>query len=300
MVVFNNEFETKENKISTILKQSSKQEFPVCKVSFSCFHFIQGVSFFFRTMEWTNQHDKLFLRDVRASDLWATRKGSPERGKVWDKIAESLNSLSLPKFYVNKRSLRDRLNLLMSKFKAKNREEEKASGISPEVQEIDTLLEEVCEKEEEAKKQPLVGEKKQKQEKAKAEEMRLKAMETMGQTQKRGENSDGVPPTKKKRKSTGDAIGYLEKKSEQELELRREEIEMRRQEEVRGSQLSEQQSKMQQDMLKIIQQQQEEQQKQQQRFQQQQMQFMQTVFNQQQQQSQALLALFERLAPKST
>ena len=39
----------------------------------------------------------------------------------------------------------------MSKFKAKNREEERASGISPEMQEIDTLLEELCDKEEEAK-----------------------------------------------------------------------------------------------------------------------------------------------------
>ena len=42
----------------------------------------------------------------------------------------------------------------MSKFKAKNREEERASDISPEVQEIDTLLEELCEKEEEAKITP--------------------------------------------------------------------------------------------------------------------------------------------------
>ena len=34
----------------------------------------------------------------------------------------------------------------MSKFKAKTSEEERASGISPEIQEIDTLLEELCEK----------------------------------------------------------------------------------------------------------------------------------------------------------
>ena len=40
----------------------------------------------------------------------------------------------------------ERLNLLMSKFKAKTSEEERASGISPEIQEIDTLLEELCEK----------------------------------------------------------------------------------------------------------------------------------------------------------
>ena len=81
----------------------------------------------------------------------------------------------------------ERLNLLMSKFKAKNREEERASGISPEIQEIDTLLEELCEKEEEAKNKPSNGNKKQslQKEQATAEEMRLKAMETMGQTQKR-------------------------------------------------------------------------------------------------------------------
>ena len=251
-------------------------------------------------MDWTNQHDTLFLRDVRASDLYETRKGSPERGKLWDQIAARLKSLTDPKFYVNKRSLRDRFNLLMSKFKAKNREEERASGISPEVQEIDTLLEELCEKEEEAKNKPSNADKRQslQQEKATAEEMRFKAMETMGQTQKRVEKSNGVTPAKKSRKSTGDAIGYLEKKADQEMVLRREEIAIRKQEEVRSSHLSEQHTKMQQDMLKIIQQQQEEQQKQQQKQQQQQLQFMQSMLNQQQQQSQALLALIERLAPK--
>ena len=97
-------------------------------------------------MEWTNQHDTLFLREVRGSDLFETRKGSPERGKLWDEIATRLNNLTQYKFNVNKRSLRDRLNLLMSKFKAKHGKEERASGISPEIQEIDTVLEELCEK----------------------------------------------------------------------------------------------------------------------------------------------------------
>ena len=136
-------------------------------------------------MEWTNQHDTLFLREVRGSDLFETRKGSPERGKLWDEIATRLNNLTQCKFNVNKRSLRDRLNLLMSKFKAKNREEEKESGISPVIQEIDALLEELCEKEEEAKNKPSTGNKKQslQKEKATAEKMRFKAMETMRETQ---------------------------------------------------------------------------------------------------------------------
>ena len=194
---------------------------------------------------------------------------------------------------------RVRLNLLKSKFKAKNREEERASGISPEMQDIDTLLEELCEKEEEAKNKPSTGNKKQslQKEKATAEEMRFKAMETIGQTQKRAEKTNGVVPAKKSRKSTGDAIGYLQKKAEEEMALKREEIEMRKQEEARGSRITEQQTKMQQDMLKIIQQQ-EEQDRQQQRNQQQTLQFMQSMLNQQQQQTQAMLALIERLAPK--
>lgn len=54
------------------------------------------------------------------------------------------------------------------------------------------------------KNKPSIGDKRQnaQQQKAKAEEMRLKAMETMGQT-----------------KSAGDAIGYLENKAEHEMAL---------------------------------------------------------------------------------
>ena len=47
----------------------------------------------------------------------------------------------------------------MAKFKAKNREEARASGISPELQEIDTLLEELCGKAEDAKNRPPIGDK---------------------------------------------------------------------------------------------------------------------------------------------
>jgi len=59
-----------------------------------------------------------------------------------------------------------------------------------------------------------------------------------------------------KSKNTGYAIGYLEKKADQMMVLRKEEIETRKQEEVRSFCFPEQQ-----DMLKIIQQQQEKQEK---------------------------------------
>ena len=61
-------------------------------------------------------------------------------------------------------------------------------------------------------------------------------METMGQTKKRVEKSDEVNSTKKRRKSTSDAIAFLEKKAEQETTLWRGEIEMGEQEETRGFQ----------------------------------------------------------------
>ncbi|CAH3019572.1 unnamed protein product [Porites evermanni] len=63
------------------------------------------------TMEWTNQHDTLFLREVRGSDLFETRKGSPERGKLWDEIATRLNNLTQCKFNVSKRSLNQSSNV---------------------------------------------------------------------------------------------------------------------------------------------------------------------------------------------
>ena len=110
---------------------------------------------------------------------------------------------------------------------------------------------------------------------------------------------------KKNRKSISDTVSYLQEKSKQEIALRKEEIELKKQEEGRIAHLSEQQLKMQQDMLQMIQQQhqnqqrqQQEQQRQQERLQQQQLQTMQSILTQQQQQSQAMLALFEKFAIK--
>ena len=87
--------------------------------------------------------------------------------------------------------------------------------------------------------------------------------------------------------------------------MRKDEIELKKQEGGRIAQLSEQQLQMQQDMLQMIQQQhqnqqrqQQEQQRQQERLQQQQLQTMQSILTQQQQQSQAMLALFEKFATK--
>ena len=64
-----------------------------------------------------------------------------ERGDVWGQVAINLNSSNHPKFKVSKRSVRDRLTLLQSRYKKKMRREEVASGIDCEETELNRALE---------------------------------------------------------------------------------------------------------------------------------------------------------------
>ena len=55
-------------------------------------------------MEWTNEHDLQLLVELRARNL----RGSPERGRIWEEITETLNSDQNLKFYLkDKRAGRD-------------------------------------------------------------------------------------------------------------------------------------------------------------------------------------------------
>ena len=140
-------------------------------------------------MQWKPEHDAIFLREVLASDLYSTHKGSSEREKIWSQLAEKLNEVSSCKFIVTQKSLRDRLKLLTQKHKQKMRSEERASGIDPEMTEIDIMLEEICEKEEdETKKKKAMGEKES------VEKMRLKAMEKLSESQKRKDSQEEAQP----------------------------------------------------------------------------------------------------------
>ena len=82
-------------------------------------------------MVWQDQHDLLLLREILAQEPWKFKQGSVERGKCWDLIADTLNTLEDTGFRVDKRSVRDRFGLLRSKYDKKIKDEEKASGISP-------------------------------------------------------------------------------------------------------------------------------------------------------------------------
>lgn len=186
-------------------------------------------------MYWTKEHDILLVREVLAVDPYSQPKGSRERAKLWEQIAINLNAVSMPRFTVSLRSVRDRVNqVLIKKYKKKVAEETKASGITvDEPSEFDIAMEEICEKAEAAERdlQMMSEERKANLEKEKrqAEDMRAKALEKVGETKKR-EASDDVKKEKKARRSGADTITYLKERSEEEFKIRQEELELKKQE----------------------------------------------------------------------
>jgi len=132
-------------------------------------------------MERTDDHDILLLREMTASELFQFKKGSPDRGKIWESIKERLNKLDNPKCMIKeKRGIRDRWNLLPAKFKRMQREELQASGIDCGLSGKDALIEELCEK----KDSFSAEEKKKSGDKEAAEKIRNKAMERMASKKK--------------------------------------------------------------------------------------------------------------------
>ena len=176
------------------------------------------------------------------------------------------------------------------------RAEEKATGIVPdEPTELENLLEQIIALEEsaEAEQQETCQEKNRKIEsdRAKAEDIRLKAMKKLKDTQKR--QSDGMEDNQSKRPRRS-AISYLSQRAEINYELKQEELKLKRdrqefekkQMEVSANaqkQFQEQQSQL----LKVV-------------LQQQQQQSQQTLLmmQQQQQQPKALLDIMERIVNK--
>ena len=207
-------------------------------------------------MEWSDKHDLVLCREVLAMEPYQHPYRSKERGDVWNQIAINLNGLDHPKFKVNKRSVRDRLTLLITKHKAKIRQEENASGIACEETELDQALEEIIDKEKLADEKSSEAKKKEKEEKAAAEEHRQSAMERLGQTKRRNADSetDGAQ-AKKSRRSSSDVVEYLREKYQRESDQRKEEMELRKMEQQASMELQQQQN----DMMRLFMQQQQQQ-----------------------------------------
>lgn len=230
-------------------------------------------------MEWKTECDLLLLQEIVVSEPYQYKASTRERGKIWEDITERLNATeAFGNRLGHKRAVRDRYALLAKKFKKRMAEEESASGISPEMSETDKLLDQIIERFEESDREACEnseqGEKNKENDRKKAEEMRKRSMEKLGETKKRKAEDGEVTP--RKRASGSETLVYLREKAEKEFDLRKGELEVKKDEQ--SAQLQ---------MFQFMQQQLQQQQQQQQ----QQMQLQQ---QQQQLQNQLLMTLIEK------
>ena len=197
-------------------------------------------------MEWTDQHDVLMLREMIVSD-------------------EKLNQIHSPQFRIkDKRGVRERWELLRRKFKSKNREEEAASGIAVEdLTEKEALIEALIAREETAKPDDNLSVQ-QKKDKDKAEDIRKKAMESMGETKKRklsrGSTDDDQPCDKKtttaNKRCAQPMVDFLRENANAERELRQQELEIRRRDQEKQQEIIQsmmlQQQQMNQAFISVV------------------------------------------------
>ena len=184
-------------------------------------------------MSWTKDHDLILCREVANISPYMTKKGSTQRSSIWEKIAHTLNKCSVPKFFVDKRSVRDHVGILVNRHKKKLRGK-KASGITPdEPSELDLALDTIIALEESADAEvhdaDSVKKEKIESDRAKAEDIRLKAMEKLSETRKR-ESTFAIEEdnSKNKRRRGSDAMLYLSQRAELNYELKRVEIDIRK------------------------------------------------------------------------
>lgn len=189
-------------------------------------------------MRWTAEHDLTLLKEMLLQEPYKYKHGSPERGQVWDIMSQTLNYMEDLYFKVSQRSVRDRFKTISDNFKRRIREEESASGITPDYTELDQALHDVIERfkvaDEDHKNLSASKKAKIDEEVEKASEMRKRSLETFKETNDRLENSDdgecGTKMTPKRNRNSGsETLQYLRSKSETESALRTQELQLKQQ-----------------------------------------------------------------------
>lgn len=228
-------------------------------------------------MSWTPLHDNILCQEIIFVNPYLAKKKSVQRSALWQKIADNLNSVKDPHFIVDKRAVRDHIGVLVQRYKRQEAQERKESGTNPERTELDVAIEQIIAMEESAdtEQQEASNENKEKLEadRRTAEDIRKKAMETMGKTEKRKMEEGNCGKAKKSRRNGSETLEYLRETVTEEFEWKKQEKESRDL------------------MFKTMIEQQQQQQKQVQEMQS-------MMLMQQQAQTQALMGLIEKLVPK--
>ena len=250
-------------------------------------------------MVWTREKDLVLLQEIAAEGVMHQKPKSRDKGCAWQKVVDNINCL--PGYEVSSRSVRDRYNNLVKKHKVKMGKEERATGGGgSELSEWESILEELIEINEESEqraaeenhaKEILVNE-----DKAKAIEMRKRAMETVGETKTRTGN--GSKEEKRRRSASQslqwlqDAIKSKQLQAEEERKAQEEERKERMEERKAIQEEMQRREREQSNLFEQLQNQQYSQQQQQQQFQMMQ-QFMMQMLEQQQKQSDMILELLK-------
>ena len=205
-------------------------------------------------MTWTSEKDEALCKEILLLEPFRFRPRTKESGTTWSQVAEDLRQIKSLNMTVDQRAVRDRYKILKSHFLQKMTEEEKGSGIAPpELTPVEAALEEIIEKEKEFEKQCSSedSDKKEKAEKDRkiGEEMRQESLETFAQTKKRKllnseEDDIETPKVGKNRRSGADTLAYLKEKSDKEMEVKKEELQIKKK--LQEEQLMEQRSMRQQ------------------------------------------------------
>ena len=148
-------------------------------------------------MIWNEEKDVLLCRELLVVEPYNYKEKTKERGQAWSSISDHINPM--PGFTVSARAVRERFKLLEGRFKKKNRDEINSTGISPEVTELDTLLEEIISRTDEAARSFENKSAKERNEKELGEHVRLQALETYTETRKRQGDEDLTSKHKKSR-----------------------------------------------------------------------------------------------------
>ena len=213
----------------------------------------------------------MLCREILVVDPFiGTKKGTVARGIKWKEVAENLNKIQQGYSKVDKRAVRDRYNLLSKEQKnlkklKKQTETRKEIGIETDIKEFEMALEELIDKEDAAETEQRVVDDQKKtkdsEDRKNAESVRKKAMERLGQTQKRKADESESDGRKRKKWSSGsDTVSFLREKNEQAQEMQKQELELRKQQ-------LEVESKKQDNFMQMMLNQQQQQQRQMQDFQ---------------------------------
>ena len=88
-------------------------------------------------MEWTEENDNCLCQEILLLEPFKYKKRSISSGQICEEIANNLNGLELSRIKVSKRAVREIYTLLSEKFKAKMKDEAKASGIECDLSDVE-------------------------------------------------------------------------------------------------------------------------------------------------------------------